>query len=176
MPPAPAARGKVLQAFADLLVASGERSATLDAVAERAGVSKGGLLYHFPSKDALVEGVVQHLRDLITADVALMRDAEEGPVAYLLRTSSDVGSAFDRTYLAVTQLAQGPYPWAREALDHAQEAWTQAVTTEVHDAAVARAIVLLSDGIYYRASIGIQAPPLGELLGLVGRFRSPATA
>jgi len=32
---------------------------TLDAVAERAGVSKGGLLYNFPSKDALLQGMIQ---------------------------------------------------------------------------------------------------------------------
>ncbi|MGO1278571.1 MAG: TetR/AcrR family transcriptional regulator, partial [Cellulosimicrobium funkei] len=53
MPPPPAARAKVLRAFASLLVEQGERAATLEAVAERAGVSKGGLLYHFGSKDAL---------------------------------------------------------------------------------------------------------------------------
>ncbi|WP_418276496.1 TetR/AcrR family transcriptional regulator [Isoptericola jiangsuensis] len=175
MPPAPTARAKVLRAFCDLLVDSGERSATLDAVAERAGVSKGGLLYHFGSKDALVEGVVAHLHDLVAADVATMRAAPEGPVAYLLRTSSAVGSEFDRTYLAVTQLAQGPYPWARGALDAAQDAWTAAVADQVGDDAVARAVVLLSDGIYYRASLGIDAPPLDELLAVVDRLRSPVT-
>jgi AcrR family transcriptional regulator len=171
MPPPPAARAKVLRAFADLLVDSGERAATLDAVAERAGVSKGGLLYHFGSKDALVEGVVAHLGDLVAADVASMQAAPEGPVAYLLRTSSDVGSEFDRTYLAVTQLAQGPYPWARSALAAAQDAWTTAVASEVGDVAVAHAIVLLSDGIYYRASLGIPSPPLAELLAVVDRLR-----
>lgn len=31
----------------------------LDAVAARAGVSKGGLLYHFPSKGKLLEGMVR---------------------------------------------------------------------------------------------------------------------
>lgn len=33
---------------------------SLDAVAARAGVSKGGLLYHFPSKAKLLEGMVEH--------------------------------------------------------------------------------------------------------------------
>ncbi|MFD6137897.1 TetR/AcrR family transcriptional regulator, partial [Isoptericola sp. NPDC060257] len=53
MPPAPAARAKVLRAFAELLVESGERAATLDAVAERAGVSKGGLLMPSPAAAAV---------------------------------------------------------------------------------------------------------------------------
>lgn len=46
----PVARGAVLDAFESLLIEVGERAATLDAVAGRAGVSKGGLLYHFPNK------------------------------------------------------------------------------------------------------------------------------
>ena len=34
---------------------------TLDAVAEAAGVSKGGLLYHFPSKDALLTAMIARM-------------------------------------------------------------------------------------------------------------------
>jgi AcrR family transcriptional regulator len=175
MPPPPAARAKVLHAFTDLLVTSGERSATLDAVADHAGVSKGGLLYHFGSKDALVDGLVEHLTGLIAADVSAMRSAPEGPVHYLLRTSSAVGSEFDRTYLAVAELARGAYPRARGALDAAEQAWTDAVAEQVHDPAVARAVVLLSDGIYHRASLGAEPPPLEELLTLVGRLRQSAS-
>lgn len=174
MPPPPAARAKVLQAFADLLVSSGERAATLDAVADHAGVSKGGLLYHFGSKDALVDGLVEHLTELITADVATMRSVPEGPVHYLLRTSSDVGSEFDRAYLAVAELARGAYPRARSALDAAEQAWTDTVADQVGDAAVARAVVLLSDGIYHRASLGSAPPPLDELLTLVEQLRRSA--
>jgi AcrR family transcriptional regulator len=36
----------------------GARHLTLDAVAKQAGVSKGGLLYHFPSKEALVHAML----------------------------------------------------------------------------------------------------------------------
>ena len=60
MPPAPAARERVLDAFESILVEHGERTATLDAVAESAGVSKGGLLYHFGSKQALVDLHADH--------------------------------------------------------------------------------------------------------------------
>ncbi|GAA4734552.1 TetR/AcrR family transcriptional regulator [Isoptericola chiayiensis] len=176
MPPPPAARAKVLAAFTEILVTTGERAATLDAVADRAGVSKGGLLYHFGSKDALVDGLVEHLTELITADVATMRAAPEGPVAYLLRTSSDVDAEFDRSYLAVAELARGAYPHARGALDTAERAWTDAVTEAVGDPAVARAVVLLSDGIYHRTSLGAAPPELDELLELVRRLGSTPAA
>jgi AcrR family transcriptional regulator len=32
-------------------------------VAQAAEVSKGGLLYHFPNKEALITGIIQHLID-----------------------------------------------------------------------------------------------------------------
>ena len=51
-------RGDLLDAAEALLSEQGGRGLTLSAVAERAGVSKGGLLYHFPSKEALVQGLV----------------------------------------------------------------------------------------------------------------------
>lgn len=50
-------RDLLLQAALRLLI-EGESVFTLDAVVKRAGISKGGLMHHFPSKDALVEGVV----------------------------------------------------------------------------------------------------------------------
>src|SRR5680860_142372 len=89
-------RDRLLDAFERLLVEGGTRAATLDAVAAAAEVSKGGLLYHFPSKDDLVTGLLDRLRTLGEADVAKMRTASEGPVDFYLKTSMDTGSDFDR--------------------------------------------------------------------------------
>src|SRR5699024_1160326 len=52
-------RSKILKAAAYIVQSDGILNLTLEAAAEKAGVSKGGLLYHFPSKDALVAGMVQ---------------------------------------------------------------------------------------------------------------------
>ena len=38
----------------------GARHLTIDAVTSVAGLSKGGVLYHFPSKTALLEGLIAH--------------------------------------------------------------------------------------------------------------------
>jgi len=51
-------RSNLLKAANAVLLEQGANALTLDAVAGKAGVSKGGLLYHFPSKDALIEGMV----------------------------------------------------------------------------------------------------------------------
>ncbi len=53
---------------------------TLDAVAAKAGVSKGGLLYHFPTKEALLKAMLQRLRnqmDEVWKKKA--RELKEGP-------------------------------------------------------------------------------------------------
>jgi AcrR family transcriptional regulator len=61
------ARDRLLDAAERVVVESGATHLTLDAVAKSAGVSKGGLLYHFPSKEALLEGMLaRHFEDVDT--------------------------------------------------------------------------------------------------------------
>ncbi|TIP57248.1 MAG: helix-turn-helix transcriptional regulator, partial [Mesorhizobium sp.] len=48
-------RDRILAAAADVARESGPGSLSLDAVASRAGVSKGGLLYNFPTKAKLMQ-------------------------------------------------------------------------------------------------------------------------
>ena len=50
---------RLLKAAAEITALDGAANLTLDKVAERAGVSKGGLLYHYPNKQALLERGVQ---------------------------------------------------------------------------------------------------------------------
>lgn len=51
-------RGRILEAAERLSCEVGPAHVSLDAVAARAGVSKGGLLYHFPSKHDLLKALV----------------------------------------------------------------------------------------------------------------------
>ena len=48
----------ILSAAESVVLDSGAAHLTLDAVAHKAGVSKGGLLYHFPNKGALLQGMI----------------------------------------------------------------------------------------------------------------------
>jgi AcrR family transcriptional regulator len=56
-----ATREKILTAAVAVITGQGAQAFTLDAVARQAGVSKGGLLHHFASKDALLEGLLTQL-------------------------------------------------------------------------------------------------------------------
>ena len=59
----PPVRDRILDAAEELICARGVGSLTLDAVAHLADVSKGGLLYHFRSKDCLISGLQQRLAE-----------------------------------------------------------------------------------------------------------------
>lgn len=61
MPRGANAREEILDAAEAVVIESGAGHLTLSAVAAKAGVSKGGLLYHFPSKEDLLKGMLERL-------------------------------------------------------------------------------------------------------------------
>ncbi len=54
----PNSKEAILDAAEAIVIESGAAHMTLDAVAERTGISKGGLIYNFPSKEALLAGMI----------------------------------------------------------------------------------------------------------------------
>jgi AcrR family transcriptional regulator len=154
MPPKPAAREKILDAFESLLLDSGDRAATLDAVVERAGVSKGGLLYHFKNKEALASGLLARLLTLADADTDAMRTDPAGASVYYVRESAYEDTPLDRALIAVIRLAQASNAEARAMLSEIHHAWFELIRAEVADPSVARAIMLMGDGLYFNATLG----------------------
>ncbi len=57
----PSAKEALLDAALDLVAEHGFEGLTYDALSERSGTSKGGLLYHFPSKEALLRDITERL-------------------------------------------------------------------------------------------------------------------
>lgn len=148
-------RDRLLDAFETLLVTAGSRAATLDAVAAAAEVSKGGLLYHFHSKDDLVDGMLGRLREVGRADADRMREATVGPVEYYLQTSINSGSDFDRGLIAAARIAQESDPRATAILAELREGWFVVLHEHLGDESVARTIQLIGDGLYFDDSTGL---------------------
>jgi len=57
----PNSREAMLDAAQDVVLEGGAGKLTLDAVAKRAGVSKGGVMYNFPTKEALLKAMIERL-------------------------------------------------------------------------------------------------------------------
>ncbi|VXB94750.1 TetR/AcrR family transcriptional regulator [Nocardioides sp. AX2bis] len=69
-------RARLLEATVECLVERGFAGTSTTLVSQRAGVSRGAQLHHFPTKDALVVAAVEHLsevrcRELVAAAAAL---------------------------------------------------------------------------------------------------------
>lgn len=148
-------RDRILDAFESLLVGHGSRAATLDAVADEAGVSKGGLLYHFPCRDDLVVGMLDRLREMGSKDAQKMRAASQGAVAYYLETSQHTGSAFDRAMVAAARIAQESDTRASTALDDLRDEWFEVLAEQLDDEPLARTVQLLCDAMYFNEIMGL---------------------
>jgi len=173
----PLARERVLDALERILIEDGERAATMDATARAAGVSKGGLLYHFGTKDALESALVARLEELVDEDIAAIEAAPEGPVAYFLRSSVMEDGPLDRAIIAVSRLAQAGNSTAIAALHDMRSRWEDVLRPHTRDAAALDLVMLVSDGLYYNNALGGDAPltvvprgaALDALIGLVER-------
>jgi len=88
-------RRALLDAAATVIRTRGT-SASLDDIARAAGVSKGGLLYHFPAKDALVRTLAQDLLDAFRAEVRAALDPADTAPGRLTRAY--VRASLDTSY------------------------------------------------------------------------------
>lgn len=59
----PSNRSRILEAAIRVIQRDGVTGVTFDAVAAEAGVTRGGMMYHFPSREALLKAIHQQLAD-----------------------------------------------------------------------------------------------------------------
>lgn len=82
-----AMRARLLEACVDVLVERGWAGTSTTVVSQRAGVSRGAQLHHFPSKTDLVVAAVEHLaavrRDELTTVVAALPEESRSTRAVL---------------------------------------------------------------------------------------------
>ena len=69
MPRLPRAKAKVLAAAREIVERDGAGALTFEELARVSGVTRGGITYHFPTKDAL-------LQELLTHDMAQWKESE----------------------------------------------------------------------------------------------------
>lgn len=74
-------RESVLKAASHVITRHGAAAFTLDAVAHEAGVTKGGVLHHFPSKEALINGLIDTVIERFQARLREELSAEPEHIA-----------------------------------------------------------------------------------------------
>ena len=78
-------RDAALSAAVAVILRDGILGMTIEAVAREAGLSKGGVLYHFSSKDALLRGMLEHFLEAMEADMEASRAADPIEVGRWMR-------------------------------------------------------------------------------------------
>ncbi len=73
----PNTKDVILDAAEAVVARDGSGRLTIDAVAAESQVSKGGVLYHYPNKLALLEAMVARMIDSILAEIAAARETAE---------------------------------------------------------------------------------------------------
>ncbi|WP_411035640.1 TetR/AcrR family transcriptional regulator [Shinella sp. BYT-45] len=91
-----AVRRQLLEVAARLSLEKGPSSVTLDAVSQAAGVSKGGLLHHFPNKLSLLDGLFDDLTEKL-----------DRAIGEKMRDDPEPKGRFTRAYVAVCFLPEG---------------------------------------------------------------------
>lgn len=78
-------RERLIDAATHAFAAAGYAGATLDAIAQRAGVTKGGLYFHFAGKEELFFAVLDHWRERRRRELQVQGPGGDGAAAALRR-------------------------------------------------------------------------------------------
>lgn len=151
----PSSRETILDAFERVLIERGTAEATVEAVAEAAGVSKGGLLYHFGTKDELYEAFGERITARIDAAVT---DAPGEPGA-LIRWYLDPGvmAASDQAlWQTILAALHGVETELAAVIRHAFDRYAEPL--KVLAPTLRDQVRLIGDGLFLGALVGLEPP------------------
>jgi len=167
-------RDRVLDSAETVLLEHGTQGLTLAAVAAHAGVSKGGLLYHFANKDALITGLIERLISGFDELIESFRQGRPGSYtrayveatfAILVDQDADLAR---RRWAAVCAAATDPQLYA--PLAAAERRWMNEGLDEEPDPELSRLARFSADGVWEAAKLDPGLLGLAHLAALRERL------
>jgi AcrR family transcriptional regulator len=157
---------RLLAAAEQVVARDGVRNLTLEAVAREAGVSKGGLLYHYPAKAALIQAIVERFARRVDADQGSALQADGGQSgaftrAYVQARTRPLESREVPVHTALLAAA-GHDPQYLDPFRQRLAEWQARLGTDGIDPATANVIRFAIDGMCLCSLLGLPAPD-GEL-------------
>ncbi|MFF3221371.1 TetR/AcrR family transcriptional regulator [Nocardia suismassiliense] len=179
-------RDRILDALESLLLEKGMSHVTLESVATKAGVSKGGLLYHFKSKDALLAGLVRRLTERANQQLTDATARGQSVAGWYLQTPNpdDATDAVElelyRSMLAtmrtIDAATDAETDEVQQALMDMMSSWSDDLDTEIADPVQADLVRLVGDGVYLRALLGLPQIEPARYRRVVQRLLDPPSA
>jgi AcrR family transcriptional regulator len=148
-------RSRLLEDARRLTIAQGSVP-SLNALAAAARVSKGGLVHHFPTRAALVDGLARAA--IAEIDQVMTAAAEAGTASVTSLELASPGPAETGLFRALAAAYQSIDDDRTGTLTAAAEAaarWEALIAEELGDPLSARVIRLLGDGITFNALVGV---------------------
>lgn len=149
---------ETIVATARKLILSSGAVPSLNVLAEAAGVSKGGLMHHFPSRAALIAALARE--SIVEMDRAMIAAAREGSAVRTWLHLSLPGESERALLQALATGFRATNVDSRQLLDEAAAAitrWEKLIAEEVGDQARARAIRLVGDALVANAVFGLDS-------------------
>jgi len=150
-------RQKILAAASQIVQCKGVAKLTLEAVAKEAGISKGGLLYHFSTKEALIEGMIlkgtEEYQDAIHNKVAEDLEKKGRWVRSFVeeRLSNERVEELGSSMMAALMLK----PELLEPLKQSFQQLQNKIENDEIDSVCATIIRLAADGLWYSEYLGV---------------------
>lgn len=167
-----ARRDEILDAVQALTLQTGKLP-SIEAVARAAGLTKQGVLHHFPTRVALDRAVV--LRALDQVDAAMERAAREGsPLETYLRLSAPADEDRAAALVVTAGLRDGAGLALPPEVEAAAARWQRMLTDEVGDDVLGEVVRLTGDGLFSEALVTGAPPDRERVDRLVAWFRSAA--
>lgn len=127
---------------------------SLDTVAEKAGVSKGGLMHHFPSKDFMLTSVAQMVIHEFEARVQEgLTQEPAGKPGRLLRSYIRAVLSDEGEKLAIMSPVLLSYTGGIDGLGSRFDYWHEMITADGIDRVTAATVRLAVDGLLYTEMI-----------------------
>ena len=159
---------RILAAAARVVLRDSMWRLTLEAVAREAQLSKGGVLYHFATKEALIQAMLARLLQSYERDMeGPQQDAEPGrwTRAYVRRRCAPVWPSPGEADLpSVLEARAGfltaatTHPRCLEPLRERFRAWQQAIERDGIDPVRATVVRLAADGLWLATLLGLWSP------------------
>lgn len=171
------ARADILDAAQQVVARDGAARLTIDAVAREVGLTKGGVLYNFPSKAALLKGMLERMIETFEAILAERVVREAGNPNPTLRALLAVADHLDRIdpdlQMAMISAA-AESPDLLDPLRRLIAGCHARIEAEAGDLVMAQVIVAAFDGLKFQRIMGFPPTDSETRAAVLDRLRTLA--